>query len=125
MTGTQLRIETKASSNLGSSETTMEETATSTEAEGKDIIWCRETVPQVFKVVCSSLPLSLSQAELVSLLLVSPWFHRTLVSSQPLWQVPLLFSSPQHSSFSTKVSIFFSVFYFYFFGLVTEFSRVK
>ncbi|XP_015951181.1 F-box protein At3g58530 [Arachis duranensis] len=65
----------------------MEETETETEIEeGKDAIWCRETVPQVMKLVCSSLPLTLSQTDLISLLLVSPWLNRTLLSSQPLWQ---------------------------------------
>ncbi|CAJ1967385.1 unnamed protein product [Sphenostylis stenocarpa] len=55
-----------------------------TEAEWKEDIWCRETVPKVFKLVCSTLPLS--QTNLVSLLLVSPALHRTLLSCQPLWQ---------------------------------------
>ncbi|XP_057422681.1 F-box protein At3g58530 [Lotus japonicus] len=61
----------------------MEET-TSTSTESKDHVWCRETVPKVFKLVCSTLPLA--HTDLVSLLLVSPSLHRTLVSCQPLWQ---------------------------------------
>ncbi|MED6174338.1 hypothetical protein PIB30_068132 [Stylosanthes scabra] len=63
----------------------MEETEREIE-EGKHEIWCRETVPQVMKLVCSSLPLTLSQTDLISLLLVSPWLNRILLSSQPLWQ---------------------------------------
>ncbi|XP_020236354.1 uncharacterized protein LOC109815938 isoform X1 [Cajanus cajan] len=47
-------------------------------------VWCRETVPKVLKLVCSTLPLS--HTDLVSLLLVSPSLHRTLLSSQPLCQ---------------------------------------
>ncbi|KAL2326895.1 hypothetical protein Fmac_020322 [Flemingia macrophylla] len=50
----------------------------------KEDVWCRETVPKVLKLVCSTLPLS--QTHLVSLLLVSPSLHRTLLSCQPLWQ---------------------------------------
>ncbi|KAK7345181.1 hypothetical protein VNO77_15735 [Canavalia gladiata] len=61
----------------------MEERAV-TETEAKELIWCRETVPKVFKLVCSTLPLS--HTHLVSLLLVSPSLHRTLLSCQPLWQ---------------------------------------
>ncbi|KAI4300655.1 hypothetical protein L6164_034006 [Bauhinia variegata] len=56
----------------------MEETAT----EAKQLAWCRETVPDVFRIVCSRL----EQRDLISLLLVSPWLHRTLVSSPSLWQ---------------------------------------
>ncbi|KAK7268205.1 hypothetical protein RIF29_20898 [Crotalaria pallida] len=52
----------------------------------EDKIWCRETVPKVLKLVCSTLTLTLTHKDLVSLLLVSPWLHRTLVSSLPLWQ---------------------------------------
>ncbi|KAE9619500.1 hypothetical protein Lal_00015102 [Lupinus albus] len=55
-----------------------------TTTEAKDMIWCRETVPKVFKLVCSTLPLT--HKDLVSLLFVSPWLHRTLASCQPLWQ---------------------------------------
>lgn len=57
------------------------------EGESKEDVWCRETVPKVLKLVCSTLPLSLSHTNLVSLLLVSPSLHRTLLCSQPLWQV--------------------------------------
>lgn len=56
------------------------------EGESKEDVWCRETVPKVLKLVCSTLPLSLSHTNLVSLLLVSPSLHRTLLCSQPLWQ---------------------------------------
>ncbi|KAK7278801.1 hypothetical protein RJT34_23837 [Clitoria ternatea] len=59
----------------------MEERA---ETECKENVWCRETVPKVFKLVGSTL--LLSHTDLVSLLLVSPSLHRTLLSSQPLWQ---------------------------------------
>ncbi|XP_047166755.1 F-box protein At3g58530 isoform X1 [Vigna umbellata] len=54
------------------------------EAESKENIWCRETVPKVFKIVCCTLPLS--NTDLVLLLLVSPSVHRTLLSCQPLWE---------------------------------------
>ncbi|XP_061348079.1 F-box protein At3g58530 [Gastrolobium bilobum] len=58
----------------------MEETTT----DAQDIIWCRETVPKVLKLVCSTL--LLTHTDLVSLLLVTPSLHRTLLSSQHLWQ---------------------------------------
>ncbi|KAK9129046.1 hypothetical protein Syun_017843 [Stephania yunnanensis] len=47
--------------------------------------WSRDTVPHVLQVVstCVKLP----QRDLVSLLLVSPWAHRTLVSNPSLWQL--------------------------------------
>lgn len=61
----------------------MEESCDS-ETESKEDVWCRETVPKVFKLVCSTLPLS--HINLVSLLLVSPSLYRTLLSCQPLWQ---------------------------------------
>ncbi|KEH41769.1 putative leucine-rich repeat domain, L domain-containing protein [Medicago truncatula] len=47
-------------------------------------IWCRETVPKVLKLVCSST--ILNHTDLVSLILVSPFLYRTLLDSQPLWQ---------------------------------------
>ncbi|KAF7818919.1 F-box protein [Senna tora] len=56
----------------------MEETA----QVGEDLIWNTETVPEVFKLVCSRL----SQRDLISLLLVSPWLRRTLISYSSLWQ---------------------------------------
>lgn len=46
-------------------------------------VWNRETVPRVMKLLSSRLP----QKDLVSLLLVSPWLHRTLVSYSSLWLV--------------------------------------
>ncbi|XP_027363527.1 F-box protein At3g58530 isoform X3 [Abrus precatorius] len=54
------------------------------ETEEKEGVWCRETVPKVLKIVCSTLPFS--HTHLTSLLLLSPSLHRTLVSCQPLWQ---------------------------------------
>lgn len=52
------------------------------EAEGK-VIWSRETIPRVLRIVSTRLP----QRDLISLLLVSPWLHRTLISYPSLWQV--------------------------------------
>lgn len=52
------------------------------EAEGK-VIWSRETIPRVLRIVSTTLP----QRDLISLLLVSPWLHRTLISYPSLWQV--------------------------------------
>ncbi|KAI9090638.1 hypothetical protein K1719_028491 [Acacia pycnantha] len=52
-------------------------------AETEDFTWSRETVPGVFLLVSSRLSL----ADLTSLLLVSPWIYRTLVSASSLWLV--------------------------------------
>ncbi|KAH0971879.1 hypothetical protein GBA52_024035 [Prunus armeniaca] len=55
--------------------------------EGEDVeaaeegTWSRETIPKVLKIVSSRL----SQRDLVSLLLVSPWLNGTLVSYPSLW----------------------------------------
>ncbi|GLT88354.1 hypothetical protein SLE2022_063840 [Rubroshorea leprosula] len=45
------------------------------------LTWNRETVPKVMKIVSSRLP----QRDLVSLLVISPWLHRTLLSYPSLW----------------------------------------
>ncbi|CAK9148439.1 unnamed protein product [Ilex paraguariensis] len=45
--------------------------------------WNRETVPRVMEIISRRL----FQRDLVSLLLVSPWLHRTLVSYPSLWLV--------------------------------------
>ncbi|XP_057983670.1 F-box protein At3g58530 isoform X2 [Malania oleifera] len=50
------------------------------EKEG-ELKWSRDTVPRVFKIASTRLP----QRDLISLLLVSPWLHRTLVSCPSLW----------------------------------------
>ncbi|GAB2295450.1 hypothetical protein Dimus_029617 [Dionaea muscipula] len=47
------------------------------------LTWRRETVGAVMSIVGTRLP----QRDLVSLLLVSSWLHRTLVSYPSLWQV--------------------------------------
>ncbi|KAK9265788.1 hypothetical protein L1049_012471 [Liquidambar formosana] len=52
------------------------------EAE-EEVVWSRETVPRVLKIVSTRLP----QRDLFSLLLVSPWLHRTLISYSSLWLV--------------------------------------
>ncbi|KAE8125304.1 hypothetical protein FH972_020128 [Carpinus fangiana] len=52
------------------------------EAEA-EFIWNRETIPKVLKIVSARLP----QRDLISLLLVSPWLYRTLISYPSLWQV--------------------------------------
>ena len=54
------------------------------EAEA-EVTWKRETIPKVLKIVSMRLP----QRDLISLLLVSPWLHRTLVSHPSLWLVIL------------------------------------
>ncbi|CAN0927483.1 F-box protein At3g58530 [Linum grandiflorum] len=49
----------------------------------EEVTWRRETVPRVMKIVGAKL----SQRDLVSLLLVSPWIHRALISYSSLWLV--------------------------------------
>ncbi|EOY09588.1 RNI-like superfamily protein isoform 4, partial [Theobroma cacao] len=49
--------------------------------EEQTSLWNKETVPKVMKIVSTRLP----QRDLISLLLVSPWLHRTLLSSPSLW----------------------------------------
>lgn len=61
---------------------TMEETEA---RAGGDLKWSRETIPKVLRIVGTRLP----QRDLISLLLVSPWLHRTLVSCSSLWLVNL------------------------------------
>ncbi|XP_048320729.1 F-box protein At3g58530 [Ziziphus jujuba] len=51
------------------------------EGETEELTWSRETVPKVLKLVSSRL----SQKDLISVLLVSPWLNRTLVSCPSLW----------------------------------------
>ncbi|KAK3405633.1 hypothetical protein EUGRSUZ_K01865 [Eucalyptus grandis] len=51
--------------------------------ETEELAWSRETIPRVMKIACARLP----QRDLVSLLLVSPWLHRTLASYPSLWLV--------------------------------------
>ncbi|XP_021283283.1 F-box protein At3g58530 isoform X4 [Herrania umbratica] len=51
------------------------------EGEEQTSIWNKETVPKVMKIVSTRLP----QRDLISLLLVSPGLHRTLLSSPSLW----------------------------------------
>ncbi|OMO68838.1 Leucine-rich repeat, cysteine-containing subtype [Corchorus olitorius] len=51
------------------------------EAEEETWIWNKETVPKVMKIVSTRL----SQRDLISLLLVSPSLHRTLLSYPSLW----------------------------------------
>ncbi|XP_012090841.1 F-box protein At3g58530 isoform X2 [Jatropha curcas] len=48
-----------------------------------ELTWSRETIPRVMKIVSARLP----QKDLISLLLVSPWLHRTLISYPSLWLV--------------------------------------
>lgn len=54
--------------------------------EAEEETWSRETVPKVMRIVSSKL----SQRDLISLLLVSPWLHKTLVSYPSLWLVSLV-----------------------------------
>ncbi|PON76190.1 LRR domain containing protein [Parasponia andersonii] len=49
--------------------------------ETEEVSWSRETVPKVLRIVSTRLP----QRDLVSLLLVSQWIYRTLVSYPSLW----------------------------------------
>ncbi|XP_057500404.1 F-box protein At3g58530 [Actinidia eriantha] len=53
------------------------------EREREDLIWNRETVPRVLGIVSTRLP----QRDLLSLLLVSPWIHSTLINHPSLYQV--------------------------------------
>ncbi|KAL6534588.1 hypothetical protein OROGR_013263 [Orobanche gracilis] len=54
-------------------------------ATGADIleVWNEETVPKVMRIVSTRL----SQRDLISLLLVSPWIHRNLISHPLPWLV--------------------------------------
>ncbi|XP_047334680.1 F-box protein At3g58530 [Impatiens glandulifera] len=62
----------------------MEEERDETQVEeDKQYAWNRETVPRVLKIVSTRL----SQRDLISLLLVSPSIHRTLISYSSLWLV--------------------------------------
>ncbi|GMH08224.1 hypothetical protein Nepgr_010064 [Nepenthes gracilis] len=49
----------------------------------EEMIWSRETVPRVLRVVSTRLP----QRDLVSLMLVSHCLYRTLISYTSLWQI--------------------------------------
>ncbi|KAK8590261.1 hypothetical protein V6N13_089024 [Hibiscus sabdariffa] len=51
------------------------------EGEEQTSVWNKETVPKVMKIVSTRL----SQRDLISLLLLSPWLHRTLISYPSLW----------------------------------------
>ncbi|CAL1372298.1 unnamed protein product [Linum trigynum] len=53
------------------------------DGEQQKMMWSRETIPRVMKIVGARL----HQRDLVSLLLVSPWIHRALVSYSSLWLV--------------------------------------
>ncbi|KAF3625968.1 F-box protein [Capsicum annuum] len=53
------------------------------EEAAAEVIWNKETVPKVMKIVSSTLP----QRDLITLLLVSPSIHRTLLSHPSLWLV--------------------------------------
>ncbi|KAM7505570.1 hypothetical protein LguiB_004474 [Lonicera macranthoides] len=53
------------------------------EEEEEEEVWSKETVPRVMKIVSTKLP----QRDLISLLLVSPWLHRILISYPSLWLV--------------------------------------
>ncbi|KAK6126844.1 hypothetical protein DH2020_039405 [Rehmannia glutinosa] len=46
-------------------------------------VWNKETVPKVMNIVSTKLP----QRDLISLLLVSPWINRNLISHPSLWLV--------------------------------------
>lgn len=52
-------------------------------AEEEEETWSKETVPKVIRIMSTRL----SQRDIISLLLVSPWLHRTLVSYPSLWLV--------------------------------------
>lgn len=70
--------------------------------EAGELTWSRETVPKVLKIVSTRL----SQKDLISLLLVSPWLHSTLVSYPPLWLVlPFIFSIKKEKRFDFSSSI--------------------
>ncbi|KAJ4972071.1 hypothetical protein NE237_005170 [Protea cynaroides] len=49
----------------------------------EELLWNREIIPRVLQIVSATLP----ERDLISLLLVSPWLYRTLVSNPSLWQV--------------------------------------
>lgn len=51
--------------------------------EEEEEIWRREIVTSVMRIVSTKLP----QTDLISLLLVSPWLYRTLVSYPSIWLV--------------------------------------
>ncbi|GAB4851495.1 hypothetical protein Ancab_030896 [Ancistrocladus abbreviatus] len=62
---------------------TMEEREVEAVGQAEQVAWSRETVPKVLSIVSTRL----SQRDLISLLLVSPWLYRTLISYPSLWQV--------------------------------------
>lgn len=55
------------------------------EEEEEEVLWSKETVPEVMKIVCTCI--KLPQRDLISLLLVSPWIYRDLISHPYLWLV--------------------------------------
>ncbi|XP_027069370.1 F-box protein At3g58530-like isoform X1 [Coffea arabica] len=55
------------------------------EVEVEEALWNKETIPRVMKIVCTCI--KLHQRDLISLLLVSPWLHRTLISHPSIWLV--------------------------------------
>ena len=63
------------------------------EVEVEEALWNKETIPRVMKIVCTCI--KLHQRDLISLLLVSPWLHRTLISHPSIWLVsPFLLLTP-------------------------------
>lgn len=71
--------------------------------EEEEEMWRREIVTSVMRIVSTRLP----QRDLISLLLVSPWLYRTLVSYPSIWLVnkslTLLLSSFQVFNFTTML----------------------
>lgn len=71
--------------------------------EEEEEMWRREIVTSVMRIVSTRLP----QRDLISLLLVSPWLYRTLVSYPSIWLVnkslTLLLRSFQVFNFTTML----------------------
>lgn len=68
--------------------------------EEEEESWSREIITSVMRIVSTRLP----QTDLISLLLVSPWLYRTLVSYPSIWLVNKARSLPSfHFFFHTNL----------------------
>ncbi|KAL0346306.1 UNVERIFIED_CONTAM: F-box protein [Sesamum radiatum] len=82
MSNVDCKSRTERGKRKGSGEATMEVKKVGIEVELMEV-WNKETVPKVMNIVSTRLP----QRDLISLLLVSPWIHRNLISHPSLWLV--------------------------------------
>lgn len=79
-----------------------EETIIEEEEEGEEEgLWNKETVPEVMKIVCTCI--KLPQRDLISLLLVSPWIYRDLISHPYLWLVSIQKKTSRFLAVSVRI----------------------